>query len=147
MDVTCEYITDCSSQLCLIFLTGATGIVAVWSTAEPCLGIVAACLPTLRPLFSRFIPTTSSSSARGGYSSNESGGSSSTGQSQRMKKGQPRPAKDSYTDSRTETYIMSDPEVDKMSGDRSKSLPHNAIEVSTSWQSRSTPSGGQNRDT
>ncbi|RAK95953.1 uncharacterized protein BO80DRAFT_417794 [Aspergillus ibericus CBS 121593] len=31
--------------------TWALANVAIWSTAEPCLGITAACLPTLRPLF------------------------------------------------------------------------------------------------
>lgn len=38
-------------------VTYALGIVSIWSTAEPCLGIVAACLPTLRPLVKRFIKT------------------------------------------------------------------------------------------
>lgn len=36
--------------------TGSLGIVSVWSTAEANLGIVSACMPTLKPLLRRFIP-------------------------------------------------------------------------------------------
>ncbi|MCJ1331320.1 hypothetical protein MMC10_008009 [Thelotrema lepadinum] len=41
-------------------VTWASTPIAIWSTAEPCLGILAACLPTLRPLFARFITKVSS---------------------------------------------------------------------------------------
>ncbi|KAL8766381.1 MAG: hypothetical protein Q9209_006815 [Squamulea sp. 1 TL-2023] len=36
--------------------TWSLGIVSVWSTAEPNLGIVSACLPTMKPLLRRVIP-------------------------------------------------------------------------------------------
>ncbi|KAI9645957.1 hypothetical protein NHQ30_005394 [Ciborinia camelliae] len=34
--------------------TFTLGIVAIWSTAEPCLGIVSTCLPTYKPLITKF---------------------------------------------------------------------------------------------
>ncbi|ERF73312.1 hypothetical protein EPUS_03145 [Endocarpon pusillum Z07020] len=53
-------------------VTWALGYVSIWSTAEPCLGIVAACLPTMRPLVRKF-----ASSWLGGFpSSNSKGGGS-----------------------------------------------------------------------
>ena len=36
--------------------TYGLGYISIWSTAEPCLGIVAACLPTMRPLLPHYFP-------------------------------------------------------------------------------------------
>jgi hypothetical protein len=67
MDVTCKFrasrhLHGIHTDTHTLFL-GALGKVSIWSTAEPCLGIVAACLPTLGPLFSR-VKTVVSSSRR-----------------------------------------------------------------------------------
>ncbi|KAL8760293.1 MAG: hypothetical protein Q9184_003388 [Pyrenodesmia sp. 2 TL-2023] len=40
----------------LCYQSGSLGIVSVCSTAEPNLGIVSACMPTVKPLFRRFLP-------------------------------------------------------------------------------------------
>ena len=53
---------------------GSLGIVSVWSTAEPNLGIVSACLPTMKPLLRRFLPQSKTRSAKA--SKQQSGGSS-----------------------------------------------------------------------
>ncbi|KAL9032199.1 MAG: hypothetical protein Q9180_006635, partial [Flavoplaca navasiana] len=50
------------------------GIVSIWSTAEPNLGIVSACMPTMKPLLRRFLPSSKTRSAKG---SKQTGGSSS----------------------------------------------------------------------
>ncbi|KAL8709212.1 MAG: hypothetical protein Q9225_007482, partial [Loekoesia sp. 1 TL-2023] len=55
-------------------VTWSLGIVSVWSTAEPNLGIVSACMPTMKPLLRRFLPQTKSRKAGG---SKQSGSSSS----------------------------------------------------------------------
>ncbi|KAL9031751.1 MAG: hypothetical protein Q9196_000228 [Gyalolechia fulgens] len=54
-------------------VTWSLGIVSIWSTAEPNLGIVSACLPTMKPLLRRFLPQSKSRSAR---NSNQRSGSS-----------------------------------------------------------------------
>ncbi|KAL8787999.1 MAG: hypothetical protein Q9213_001891 [Squamulea squamosa] len=61
MDATCKPIaapspspSPCTRLIRLT--TGSLGIVSVWSTAEPNLGIVSACLPTMKPLLRRVIP-------------------------------------------------------------------------------------------
>ncbi|KAI4277415.1 MAG: hypothetical protein LQ337_001796 [Flavoplaca oasis] len=54
--------------------TWSLGIVSIWSTAEPNLGIVSACMPTMKPLLRRFLPSSKIRSAKG---SKQSGGPSS----------------------------------------------------------------------
>ncbi|KAL8727053.1 MAG: hypothetical protein Q9166_006296 [cf. Caloplaca sp. 2 TL-2023] len=55
--------------------TWSLGIVSVWSTAEPNLGIVSACMPTMKPLLRRVIPQSKRRNAR----SNKQSGSGSSG--------------------------------------------------------------------
>ncbi|KAI4224943.1 MAG: hypothetical protein L6R36_004302 [Xanthoria steineri] len=50
---------------------GSLGIVSVWSTAEPNLGIVSACLPTMKPLLRRFLPQSKTRSAKASKQSRE----------------------------------------------------------------------------
>ncbi|KAI4225425.1 MAG: hypothetical protein L6R36_003909 [Xanthoria steineri] len=51
--------------------TWSLGIVSVWSTAEPNLGIVSACLPTMKPLLRRFLPQSKTRSAKASKQSRE----------------------------------------------------------------------------
>ncbi|KAI4234760.1 MAG: hypothetical protein LQ349_003587 [Xanthoria aureola] len=55
--------------------TWSLGIVSIWSTAEPNLGIVSACLPTMKPLLRRFLPQSKTRSAK---ASKQSGGAGSS---------------------------------------------------------------------
>ncbi|CAL8584100.1 hypothetical protein XPA_009705 [Xanthoria parietina] len=52
--------------------TWSLGIVSIWSTAEPNLGIVSACLPTMKPLLRRFLPQSKTRSAKASKQSGES---------------------------------------------------------------------------
>lgn len=52
-----------------VHILGSLGIVSVWSTAEPNLGIVSACMPTMKPLLRRFLPQSKSRDAKGSGSS------------------------------------------------------------------------------
>ncbi|KAL8702623.1 MAG: hypothetical protein Q9201_004201 [Fulgogasparrea decipioides] len=58
-------------------VTWSLGIVSVWSTAEPNLGIVSACMPTMKPLLRRFLPQGKTRSAKDSKQSGSSGSSSS----------------------------------------------------------------------
>ena len=117
---------------------GALGIVAIWSTSEPCLGIVAACLPTMRPLFSKAILELNSlrSGKSSSWRSKKFLGGSTTSQSGRSKS-RPRddndcqPLRDIQSNSKTETCISSDPTTKYFSRPLGKGLPPNAIEVQT----------------
>lgn len=54
-DATCRHLrTPTPSSEPADSRIDSLGIVAIWSTVEPCLGIVATCLPTLRPIVKSF---------------------------------------------------------------------------------------------
>lgn len=117
---------------------GDTSYVAIWSTAEPCLGIVAACLPTLRPLLSRFFsPPTSMPASRG--SNYATGSSCSTGNSKllNLRSGNKRPF-EHLSDTRdglpNHTYSASAAVTGESPEELgTKGVPMNAIAVNTSW--------------
>ncbi|KAI4180656.1 MAG: hypothetical protein LQ348_005165 [Seirophora lacunosa] len=71
-------------------VTWSLGIVSVWSTAEPNLGIVSACLPTMKPLLRRVLPqsksrTAAAVAAKKGNGSSDSKDSSSSSNSNNKK--------------------------------------------------------------
>ncbi|KAL9598131.1 MAG: hypothetical protein Q9219_004687 [cf. Caloplaca sp. 3 TL-2023] len=126
-----------------ISLTGSLGIVSVWSTAEINLGILSACMPTMKPLLRRFLPQGESTrKAKGSQdtakrypSATASFGSSGV---KKMKMGRARAEfseldddTSEYLPTATRTYISSGG-GDNGSGD----IPLNAIEVQTNmdWQ-------------
>ncbi|MCJ1353417.1 MAG: hypothetical protein MMC33_003403 [Icmadophila ericetorum] len=110
------------------------GIISIWSTAEPCLGIFAACLPTLRPLFrkmfSRWALTTEGGS--GGLSKKHTGLSRSLGSSRdevefyRLR--------DSQVDTKSSTYVTADATADSRFNSAGRTGATNVIEVETSTQ-------------
>ncbi|KZF23478.1 hypothetical protein L228DRAFT_238042 [Xylona heveae TC161] len=53
----------------------------IWSCVEPCIGIVCACLPTLRPLLRTLFPRLFSRASGGKGSSGDTGGTGGTGKS------------------------------------------------------------------
>ena len=113
---------------------------AIWSAAEPCLGIVAACLPTLRPLFKGFFSLPMSNKERSAikYGSEESG---STGKSNilNFRSGDNRPFKnlgDSVDDTTGVAYSASATATGEYMVDsaRTDNIPMNTIAVNTSWE-------------
>lgn len=126
---------------------GATSYVTIWSTAECCLGIVAACLPTLRPVFHHLFAQRASSTFRKRVGSNYPfHSSSSTSDNIVLKCPQGkyvhhlRPlddAKDRYVGKRMcSTSANGGPGNDIESLDGRHSIPMNAIQVHTSWENR-----------
>ena len=115
---------------------------AIWSSAEPCLGIVAACLPTLRPLFKNFFttPVGSKEHAVANYDLSESR-SAGSGKTQNMRSGNNHPFQ-YLGDSADETtgvvaYSASATSTgDKISGLDTDDIPLNTIAVNTSWENR-----------
>ena len=116
-------------------MIGATGIVAVWSTAEPCLGIVAACLPTVWPVFTKLLSKLATIQSGLSYSWNvkKATGSSSTAASRSIDKvyGDFQPLQDLHADPRMDTYITSGQGTRGSAVCHGVEVPPNAIEVST----------------
>lgn len=122
--------------------TGATGRVSIWSTAEPCLGIVAACLPTMRPLVGRVIAKCSKFSS-GSYLSrmrdrrsmnNQSSDNSYGSAANRSRNFQRIPGLES--DPSTNTQICSVKDDVRDSNHNIREIPLHVIEVETrtSWE-------------
>lgn len=121
--------------------TWSLGVVSIWSVAEPNLGIVSACLPTMKPLFRRFSLLSklhgpkASRHSRGSSSKNfplatESFGSSGFNRS-KTGRGQFRELQDDSVDRvldlpRTRTFISSDEIGRDQSG-----IPLDVIDVKT----------------
>ena len=114
---------------------------AIWSCAEPCLGIVAACLPTLRPLFKNFFATPMGSKERAvaKYGSSEFR-SAGTGNVQNMPSGDKHPFRylgDSADETTGVAYSASATSAgDMISGSGTENIPMNTIAVNTSWENR-----------
>ena len=62
-DFTCTIAQGLGKEkFCLLMtmLTGAMNGTVIWTSIEPCVAVICACLPTLRPLALRFFPRLSS---------------------------------------------------------------------------------------
>ncbi len=114
---------------------------AIWSAAEPCLGIVAACLPTLRPLFKNFFATPTGSKEHG-VAKYGSSGSESTGKSNilNMRSGDSRPFQylgDSAEETTRVAYTASATATrDKTREVGTDHIPMNTIAVNKSWENQ-----------
>lgn len=123
---------------------GSLGIVSVWSTAEPNLGIVSACMPTMKPLLRRIVPQAKLSNAKAKPSGSGSSGSDSFGFFKRARSNQQFRSLGEETSlehlppgaagTGLQTYISST-RVDEGREEEGK-LPVNAIGVKTNmgWQ-------------
>ena len=118
---------------------GATTMVGVWSVAEPCLGIVAACLPTMGPLVTMVLLQLAKLRNGLNYSwslkkPTDNSSAWATNTIDRVYNDL-QPLQGSNTEARTDTYITSG-EIPKASVQgHAPSIPLNAIEVNTttSW--------------
>ena len=119
---------------------GTLSYVAIWSTAEPCLGIVSACLPTLRPLFKNYFATPVGSKGYDVAQYGSGSGSARKSDIRNVRSGDNPPFQrlgDSadktigvaYTASATSTG-------DKVIGSDTNDIPMNTIAVNTSWENR-----------
>lgn len=114
---------------------------AIWSAAEPCLGIVSACLPTLRPLFRNYFATPVGSK---GYDAAQYG-SSGTGSAKKSTIRNVRSSDNhpfqSLVDSADNTTGVAYTASATSTGDEihrldANDIPMNTIAVNTSWENR-----------
>ena len=135
LDFTCKtwlayYVTKKESAW-----VGSYSRVAVWSVAESCLGIVAACLPTVRPLFPKVLlqlanPRNGLNRSR---NMNRAAGIEYAGTSVSIDKtySDLQPLQDFHADLTMEPHITSDVRTEGITLRQRIGTPCNAIEVNT----------------
>ncbi len=61
LDSTCMFTAHLRPEYCIDEAIGSNIDAVIWSTVEPCAGIVSACLPVMRPLLQKLVPDWASS--------------------------------------------------------------------------------------
>lgn len=109
--------------------TWALSGVAIWSTAEPCLGITAACLPVLRPLFTSAISVVTGKNTKA--SSLSHSGNSQNPRSYKLRYGRPEgedsvQLSDRAADVDVEAYVARESNESQQ-----QVLPYQGVQVKT----------------
>ena len=124
--------------------TGVSDSVDILSTAEPCLGIVAACLPTMRPLAVQAIAKCKRLTLRRRRINVSSSGDSYGPPAREFRNFQRLPGCESAP--ATSTQISSGMDVER-SQVQAIPLHSIAVETSTSWDNQTNPAHTQSANT